>query len=83
MNSFLDKELLEKLSLIISQSKQFMRINHQKKLTKEIILNSISTLKFPKNKITKDELFLLEEEKDNEDNININDYINEPLIKSL
>ena len=81
MNSFLDKELLEKLSLIISQSKQFMRINHQKKLTKEIILNSISTLKFPKNKITKDELFLLEEEKDNEDNININDYINEPLIK--
>ena len=46
INSFLEKDLLEKLNLILSQSKQFMRITHQKKLTKEIILNSIKN--FPK-----------------------------------
>ena len=58
-----------------------MRITHQKKLTKEILLNSINTLEFPKNLITKDELYLLENENEKEDLINISEYINEPLIE--
>ena len=58
-----------------------MRITNQKKLTKEILLNSINTLEFPKNLITKDELYLLENENEKEDLINISEYINEPLIE--
>ena len=58
-----------------------MRITHQKKLTKEILLNSINTLEFPKNLITKDELYLLENENEKEDLINISEFINEPLIE--
>ena len=75
----MNKELLEKLNLIISQSKKFLRISKQKALTKEILINSMNTLEFSKNIISKDELFLLEEE--DEENININEYMNEPLIK--
>ena len=75
----MNKELLEKLNLIISQSKKFLRISKQKALTKEILINSMNTLEFSKNIISKDELFLLEE--DGEENININEYMNEPLIQ--
>ena len=77
----LDKDLLEKLNLIISQSKHFMRITHQKKLTKEIVLNSIETLKFSKNLISKDDLYPLEEDNKKEEYININEYLNEPIIE--
>ena len=58
-----------------------MRITHQKKLTQEILLNSINTLEFPKNLITKDDLYLLESQNEKEDLININEYLNEPLIE--
>ena len=57
-----------------------MRITHQKKLTQEILLNSINTLEFPKNLITKDDLYLLESQNEKDDLININEYLNEPLI---
>ena len=80
INDFLNKDLLEKLNLIISKSKQFMRISHQKKLTKEIVLDSINTIKFPKNLISKDELFPIEEDNDKQ-YININEYLNEPIIE--
>ena len=81
INEYLNKDLLEKLNLIISKSKQFMRISKQKKLTKEIVLDSINTIKF-QNSISKDELFPLEEEGIGEDNyININEYLNEPIIE--
>ena len=73
--------MLEKLNLILSQSKQFMRITHQKKLTKEIILNSINTLEFPKDLITKDDLNLLENSDEKEEYFNINQYLKEPLIE--
>ena len=58
-----------------------MRITHQKKLTQEILLNSINTLEFPKNLITKDDLYLLESQNEKEDLINISEYLNEPLIE--
>ena len=58
-----------------------MRITHQKKLTQEILLNSINTLEFPKNLITKDDLYLLESQNEKDDLININEYLNEPLIE--
>ena len=77
----LDKDLLEKLNLIISQSKHFMRITHQKKLTKEIVLNSIETLKFSKKLISKDDLYPLEEENEKEEYINITEYLNEPILE--
>ena len=58
-----------------------MRITHQKKLTQEILLNSINTLEFPKNLITKDDLYLLESQNEKDDLINISEYLNEPLIE--
>ena len=58
-----------------------MRITKQKKLTKEILLNSINTLEFPKNLITKDDLYLIENTSENDEDININEYLKEPLIE--
>ena len=72
---------MEKLNLIISQSKQFLRITKQNKLTKEILLNSINTLEFPKNLITKDDLYLLENTSENDEEINISEYLKEPLME--
>ena len=65
----------------MSQSKQILRITRQKKLTKEIIIDSINTLEFSKDLISKDELFLLEDEDEKDNYININEYINEPIIE--
>ena len=55
-----------------------MRISHQKKLTKEIVLDSINTIKFQKNLISKDPI---EDEKEKDKYININEYLNEPIIE--
>ena len=57
-----------------------MRISHQKKLTKEIVLDSINTIKFQKNLISKDDLYPIEEENEKDNYININEYLNEPII---
>ena len=65
----------------MSQSKQILRITRQKKLTKEIIIDSINTLEFSKDLISKDELFLLEDEDEKDNYINIKEYINEPIIE--
>ena len=72
---------MEKLNLIISQSKQFLRITKQNILTKEILLNSINTLEFQKDLITKDDLYLLENSDENDEDINISEYLKEPLIE--
>lgn len=80
---YLNKDILGKVSLIIDQSKKFMRITHQKKLTKEYLLSSIESLKFPNQLLNKDELYEsenIEEENDN-NNISIKEYLNEPIIE--
>ena len=58
-----------------------MRISHQKKLTKEIILDSINTIKFKNNLISKDDLYTIEDENGKDNYININEYLTEPLIE--
>ena len=62
-----------------------MRVTHQKKLTKEYLLNSIKSLKFSDNLLNKDELFPSEniENIDNNNNqyISIKQYLNEPIIE--
>ena len=58
-----------------------MRISHQKKLTKEIILDSINTIKFKNNLISKDDLYTIEDENEKDNYININEYLTEPLIE--
>ena len=62
-----------------------MRITHQKKLTKEYLLNSIKSLKFSDNLLNKDELFPSEniENIGNNNNqyISIKQYLNEPIIE--
>ena len=58
-----------------------MRITKQNILTKEILLNSINTLEFQKDLITKDDLYLLENSDENDEDINISEYLKEPLIE--
>ena len=58
-----------------------MRISHQKKLTREIILDSINTIKFKNNLISKDDLYTIEDENEKDNYININEYLTEPLIE--
>ena len=62
-----------------------MRITHQKKLTKENLLNSIKYLNFSNHLINKDELYQCEtiENDDNDNNniISIKNYLNEPIIE--
>ena len=82
---------MEKVNLIVEQSKLFMRITHQKKLTKDCLLNSIKSLKFEDHLINKDELFQNEiiendngESKDNNnigEYISIKKYLEEPIIE--
>ena len=80
--SYLNKDLLEKVNLILAQSKQFLRVTRQKKLTPEILLNSIKLLRFKDSLISKDELFLLEnDENNNNEYISIDEYLKEPIIK--
>ena len=79
------------MNLIVEQSKLFMRITHQKKLTKDCLLNSIKSLKFEDHLINKDELFqneILENDNgENKNNNNIGEYISikkyleEPIIE--
>ena len=80
---YLNKDILEKVNLIIEQSKKFMRITHQKELTKECLLNSIQSLKFNEHLLNKDELFPIENSgsKDKIENISIKQYLNEPIIE--
>ena len=59
-----------------------MRITHQKKLTKEYLLNSIKSLKFSDNLLNKDELFPSENiDNNNNQYISIKQYLNEPIIE--
>ena len=78
---YLNKDILEKVNLIIEQSKKFMRITHQKELTKECLLNSIQSLKFNEHLLNKDELFPIENSESNDkiENISIKQYLNEPI----
>ena len=80
---YLNKDILEKVNLIIDQSKKFMRITHQKKLNKECLLNSIQSLKFDEHLLNKDELFPIENSDNNNkiENISIKQYLNEPIIE--
>ena len=57
-----------------------MRVTHQKKLTKEYLLNSIKSLKFSGNLLNKDELFPSENIDNNNQYISIKQYLNEPII---
>ena len=81
---YLNKDILEKVNIIIDQSKKFMRITHQKKLTKETLLNSIKYLNFSNHLITKDDELYESENIDNDENnniISIKKYLNEPIIE--
>jgi hypothetical protein len=80
---YLNKDILEKVNLILEQSKKFMRITHQKKLNKECLLNSIQSLKFNEHLLNKDELFPIENSENNDkiENISIKQYLNEPIIE--
>jgi hypothetical protein len=80
---YLNKDILEKVNLILEQSKKFMRITHQKKLNKECLLNSIQSLKFNEHLLNKDELFPIENSENNDkiEIISIKQYLNEPIIE--
>ena len=60
-----------------------MRITHQKKLTKENLLNSIKYLNFTNHFINKDDDLYQSENIENDDNniISIKKYLNEPIIE--
>ena len=60
-----------------------MRITHEKKLTKEYLLNSIKCLKFSDHLLNKDELFPSENIENNNNNqyISIKQYLSEPIIE--
>ena len=87
ISEYLNKEILEKINLIGKQSKKFLRITHQKKLTKECLLNSIQSLKFNEHLLNKDELYErddIENHNNNSNNngyISIKDFLNEPIIE--
>lgn len=57
-----------------------MRITHQKKLTKEYLLNSIKSLNFGNHLLNKDELYESETEDSNK-TISLKQYLNEPIIE--
>ena len=80
---YLNKDILEKVNLIISQSKKFMRITHQKKLTKEFLNNSIKSLKYSDDLLNNGELFQTEKPDTDSNNeyISIKQYLNEPIIE--
>ena len=60
-----------------------MRITHQKKLTKEYLLNSIKSLNFGEHLINKDDLYESEtiEQEDKNKTISLKQYLSEPIIE--
>ena len=80
---YLNKDIFDKVNLIIEQSKKLMRITHQKTLTKEYLLNSIKSLNFGNHLLNKDELYenpTIDQEDSNK-TISLKQYLNEPIIE--
>ena len=81
---YLNKDILSKSNLIIDQAKKLLRLTHQKKLTKQILISSIQSLNFEKHLIHNDDELLSMDKNDiddfSTDYISINDYLNESLI---
>ena len=73
---YLNKDIFDKVNLIIEQSKKLMRITHQKTLTKEYLLNSIKSLNFGNHLLNKDELY-----ENPTKTISLKQYLNEPIIE--
>ena len=82
INNLLNIDILEKMSLILEQSKKFMRLTHQKILTKEYLFNAIKSLGYDINYINanKDNSNSISENINNEETISISQFLAEPII---